>query len=87
MAYEFQEYPKYLYHPTLAPSGKVFNTAAETKGLAEAGWVGTPADFPKPSALATKGKAFWQEWEWSFKALAVVLGIALATIALVKACR
>ena len=42
MAYEYQEYPKFLYHPTLAPEGKIFQSAEETKGLAKKGWVDTP---------------------------------------------
>jgi serine/threonine protein kinase len=46
----FQEYPKWLYHPRLAPEGKIFQTAADTVGLAEKGWVETPAKFPKRSA-------------------------------------
>lgn len=46
MANEYQEYPKFLYHPTLAPQGKIFQSAQETAGLAEQGWVDTPAKFP-----------------------------------------
>ena len=47
MAYQHQEYPKYLYHPKLAPKGKVFQSAEETKNLTNEGWVDTPAKFPK----------------------------------------
>lgn len=46
MTYVHQEYPKFLYHPTLATQGKVFQSASETAGLAEQGWVDTPAKFP-----------------------------------------
>lgn len=46
MAYVYQEYPKCLYHPTLAPEGKVFQSAEETAGLIEQGWVDSPAKFP-----------------------------------------
>lgn len=46
MSYVYQEYPKFLYHPTLAPQGKVFQSASETAGLDEQGWVDTPAKFP-----------------------------------------
>jgi serine/threonine protein kinase len=49
MAYVYQEFPKVLYHPTLAPEGKTFQSADETKGLADQGWVDTPAKFPKAS--------------------------------------
>src|ERR1700693_1671918 len=49
MAYQFQEYPKYLYHPKLAPKGKVFKPGDKTKGLESHGWVDTPAKFPPRS--------------------------------------
>jgi hypothetical protein len=56
MTYEHQEYPKYLYHPTLAPTGRLCNSTAETVGLAQAGWVDTPAKFPRTVALAGGGR-------------------------------
>ena len=55
MAYEFKEYPKFLYHPTLAPKGKVFQSAEETKGLARQGWVDTPVKFPRPVRPGARG--------------------------------
>ena len=38
------EYPKYIYHPELAPKGVVINSKAEEPK--ELGWVDTPAKFP-----------------------------------------
>jgi hypothetical protein len=87
MKYEFQEYPKYLYHPTLAPAGKVFNSADETKGLARKGWVDTPAKFPKPSRFGTAARSWWSQWEWAFKALAVLLSLVAALIVLMRVLR
>ncbi|MFA5901986.1 MAG: hypothetical protein WC829_23055 [Hyphomicrobium sp.] len=45
---EHQEYPKYLFHPKDAPGGRLFQNAAETKGLKRKGWVESPALFPLP---------------------------------------
>ncbi len=91
MAYEYQEYPKYLYHHKLAPEGKVFQSAEETKGLKRKGWVDTPAKFPKPSRfsrmLTDKVKPWWTQWEWAIKAAAVILGLAAAIIGVIKAIR
>ena len=47
LAYVHQEFPKWLYHQTLAPNGKIFQSVAETQGLDEQGWVDSPAKFPK----------------------------------------
>jgi hypothetical protein len=87
MVYEYQEYPKYLYHPKLAPEGKVFHSAEETQGLARKGWVDTPAKFPKPSRIKVALvaiKPWWSEWEWFFKAVAILLGLIAAVIGLRK---
>jgi hypothetical protein len=87
MTYEYQEYPKCLYHPKLAPEGKVFHSAEETKGLARKGWVDTPAKFPEPSRISAtlvSIKPWWSEWEWLFKAVAILLGLIAAVIALLK---
>ena len=87
MAYEYQEYPKCLYHPKLAPEGKVFYSAEETQGLARKGWVDTPAKFPKPSRMRVALvaiKQWWSEWEWLFKAVAILLGLIAAAVALLK---
>ena len=84
MAYQYQEYPKFLYHPKLAPEGKIFKSADETKGLARKGWVDSPAKFPKPSRFGTTAKSLWSQWEWAFKALAVLLGLVAALVALFK---
>jgi hypothetical protein len=46
MAYVYQDYPKMLYHPSLAPEGKVFQSAEETSGLEQQGWVDNPGKFP-----------------------------------------
>ena len=51
MAYQHQEYPKYLYHHRHAPEGKIFQSAEETQGLERKGWVDTPAKFPAKSKL------------------------------------
>lgn len=88
MAYEYQEYPKYLYHPKFAPTGKVFQSADETKGLYRKGWVDTPAKFPKasrPRRAIAASKTWWTEWEWAFKAVGVILGIAGAIVGVVIA--
>jgi hypothetical protein len=38
-------YPRWLYHPTKAPEGQLFQTAADDP-VPMAGWVESPADFP-----------------------------------------
>lgn len=43
------EFPKFLYHPIDAPTGRLFESGEQTKRLGP-GWVATPADFPKPKA-------------------------------------
>jgi hypothetical protein len=85
MTEEHQEYPKYLYHPTEAPAGRVFKSADETRGLARKGWVDTPSKFPRPSRIGTAARTWWFQWEWAVKALAVLLGVMLAVITLIKA--
>lgn len=85
MTNQFQEYPKYLYHPTEAPQGRVFKSAVETKGLSRRGWVDTPAKFPKPSRLAVATKTWWTQWEWAVKAFAVILGLIAALVAGIRA--
>ena len=52
---EFQEYPKYLFHPKEAPQGRLFQNAAETQGLSRKGWVESPAHFPKPARRGPMG--------------------------------
>ncbi len=84
MTYQHQEYPKYLYHQTLAPEGRVFKNPNETKGLARRGWVDTPAKFPKPSRFDSGARSWWFRWEWAVKAFAVMLGLIAGLIALVK---
>ena len=87
MAYQYQEYPKCLYRPTVAPEGKIFKSADETKGLARKGWVDSPAKFPKPSRFGTAAKTWWSQWEWALKALAVRVGLVAGLVALVKVLR
>lgn len=85
MPYEYQEYPKFLYHPKLAPQGKIFQSAEETEGLVRKGWVDAPAKFPKPSRIRVALVAirpWWSEWEWLIKAVVVILGLVAAAIAL-----
>lgn len=84
MTYEHQEYPKYLYHQKLAPQGRVFQSPAETAGLARKGWVDTPAKFRKPPRLRPALRAWWVEWEWVVKAAAVLLGLIASAVALIK---
>ena len=85
MAYEYQEYPKFLYHPTLAPEGKIFHGPQETKDLSRKGWVDTPAKFPKPGRIGASIKLWWCEWEWIFTAVAKVLGLVAVVIGFLKA--
>jgi hypothetical protein len=86
MAYVYQEYPKVLYHPKLAPEGKTFNAAEDARGYTERkGWVNTPAKFPKPPRFSPALKAWWTEWEWAFKGVAVVAALIAAFVAMVKA--
>ena len=47
MPYDYREYPKPLYHHKLAPTGRTFENADATKGLARKGWMDTPAKFPE----------------------------------------
>ncbi len=84
-AYVFQEYPKWLYHQKLAPKGRLFNSATETDSLHYQGWVESPAKFAKSSKIVLWLKVikpWWSEWEWAFKALAVLLAVAAAAITL-----
>jgi hypothetical protein len=67
----YQAYPRYLYHNKLAPEGKIFKSPEETVGLKRKGWVDNPAKFPKPSKL----KPWWEEREWSFKAVVTLVSI------------
>ena len=76
----FHEYPKYLYHPKLAPEGRVFTVASETKGLPERGWVDTPAKFAKPWIRPGVIKEWWTTNEWWLKALGLILGLVVAVL-------
>ena len=40
------KYPHWLYHPTKAPEGQLFQTAADDPDPMT-GWVESPADFPE----------------------------------------
>lgn len=42
--------PVCLYHVDEAPEGKVFENQADHDAAVKAGWVDTPAKFPKPKA-------------------------------------
>ena len=77
----FVEYPKWLYHRK--HGGRIFNSANETKWLWLRGWKEQP--FP-PNSLGAPAaiKAWWQEWEWLFKAIGVLIGVAAAVVALLK---
>src|ERR1019366_3232733 len=44
-----KSYPRFLYHRTLAPEGKVFNSPAEIPS--EPGWVDSPGKFDKQSSI------------------------------------
>jgi hypothetical protein len=86
MAYVYQEYPKVLYHPTLAPQGRTFNSADDAKGFTpRKGWVDTAAKFPKPSRARAAVKAWWADWDWAVKAAAALVALAAAIVALIKA--
>lgn len=82
MAYQHQEYPKFLYHPTLAPEGKIFQNAEETKGLNRKGWVDSPAKFSQQRvrrlALLQRYRrlTFWNKFGvWG--SLASIVGLGL----------
>ena len=81
--YIYQEYPCYLYHHKLAPKGRVFHNAEETKSLGR-GWVDTPAKFPKPLKftvlLQESVKPWWSQWAWLFGAITAILVIVSALI-------
>lgn len=84
MEYTHQEYPKYLYHPKLAPRGKIFQSAQETKGLARKGWVDSPGKFPKPGRIKRALIAFkpwWSEWKWLVEAIAAILALVGGIVA------
>src|SRR5579884_2868507 len=49
LAYVYQEFPKWKYHPKLG--GKIVQNADEEKALGR-GWYNRPNEFPKPSATA-----------------------------------
>lgn len=67
----YQAYPRYLYHYKLAPEGRVFKSPEETVGLKRNGWVDNPSKFPKLSKL----KPWWEERQWFFAALALLVAI------------
>lgn len=74
----YQAYPRYLYHHKLAPEGKVFKSPEETVGLKRKGWVDNPSKFPKPSKL----KPWWEEREWSFKAVVTLISLLTGILGL-----
>lgn len=83
MAYEHQEYPKFLYHPTLAPEGKIFQNADQTKNLSRQGWVDSPARFPQHARQLGLWQryhrlTFWNKFgAWGSLASLVGLGLYL----------
>jgi hypothetical protein len=51
-------HPTFLYHPTLAPSGRKFVDEATLNALGD-GWVDTPTKFPPPEPQPP-AKPGWQ---------------------------
>jgi hypothetical protein len=83
-------YPKWLYDHKHAPTGKLFNSEAETEGLSRKGWVENPSQFPKrpiPKLLRNEAKPWWTEWKWFFKLVLVIIAIALGCLGIYKAMR
>ena len=76
----FHQYPEYLYHPKLAPEGRVFTVVSETAGLSERGWVDTPAKFPKPRIRLGVIKEWWTTNEWWLKALGLIVGLIVGVL-------
>ena len=76
----FHEYPKYLYHPKLAPEGRIFTVASETTGLSERGWVDTTAKFPKRWIRPGAIREWWTANEWWLKALGLIVGLIVALL-------
>ena len=85
----FQAYRRMLYHPKLAPDGKVFKTPAETIGLANRGWYDSPGKFPNPSHLSqfleTKAKPWFTKWQWLLAGIAAILVLLAALVKLLQA--
>ena len=75
----YQAYPRWLYHHKLAPEGKLSKSPEETVGLKRKGWVDNPSKFPKSSKL----KPWWEEREWSFRILGLVIGVLTGIVAFV----
>lgn len=44
-------YPTFMFHPVLAPSGRIFTNEAELAALTDQ-WVDSPAKFPPAAAEA-----------------------------------
>ena len=86
MAYVYQEFPKWKYHPE--QGRKVVKNADEEKSLGK-GWYDNPGQFPKPSRLATtldeRVKPWWTKWQWLVAAVGLVVGILVGITELVRA--
>ncbi len=76
-----QEFPRWLYHPKY--DGRIFNTAKEAKWSWIKGWRDKPFP-PHNERFPAKAKAWWEKWEWAFKALIVILGVIAGVLALIR---
>jgi hypothetical protein len=83
MAYVYQEFPKWKYHPT--KDGKIVQNAEEEKALGP-GWYNNPNEFPKPSQipiiLEQRIKPWWTRWGWIVAALGAIFGTIAALLKL-----
>ena len=81
MAYVYQEFPKWKYHPKFG--AKIVQNADEEKTLGK-GWVNNPNQFPKPSRIAIvldeNVKPWWTKWKWGFVTLTTILGLIAAIL-------
>lgn len=94
------EFPKMIYRPRDNPNSDIgglnldsliVNSIAEQEAAMGKGWSVELADavarVQAKEARVTRVRAicgWYERWEWSFKAVAVLLGIVAGTIALIK---
>lgn len=95
------EFPKMIYRPRAEPNNDlggmkldslVVNSVSEQETAIRKGWRVELADAMARAGASEKRNArirsvrgWYERWEWSFKALAVLLALAVGAIAVLKA--
>lgn len=76
---EAQESPTYMYHPKVAPDGKIF-TAKEIPELKKNGWFDSPAKFPNTEYRGRFIGFLLKEWKWIIGTIILIVGLAIAAL-------